>query len=217
MATSIIGRESVGKSQLIASLSGQSASEANFRGSTVSVERYPWGQRTLIDTPGIHRLSDADTTRRTLSALSDEDNVIVVVQATSLDEDLDEMLQLVQGKKGVVVVAFWDKVLQGEAALEAIEKLERCIGVPFLPVNGREITDAMRKRFDGTLSSPSTFRVAKSSIRTLWRIEPKPGVMEHRVLGPLLAMSLLFLPALATIFFANSVAAWLHPIVDGCI
>ena len=213
----VIGRESVGKSQLVASLSGLSASEANFRGSTVSVEQYQWGQRTLIDTPGIHRLSDADTTQRTLSALSDKDNVIVVVQATSLDEDLEEMLPLVQGKTGIVVVTFWDKVLQGEAALEAIEKLERCIGVPFLTVNGRKITEAMRQRFDLQLSSPSTFLVGKSAVKTGWRIEPKPGVMEHRVLGPLLATSLLFLPALATIFFANSVAAWLHPIVDGWI
>jgi Fe2+ transport system protein B len=36
----VIGKESTGKSQLIASLTGQSAYSANFRGSTVACETY---------------------------------------------------------------------------------------------------------------------------------------------------------------------------------
>ena len=35
----VVGRESVGKSQLISTLSGSHAGEANFRASTVCVER----------------------------------------------------------------------------------------------------------------------------------------------------------------------------------
>ena len=74
----VVGRESVGKSQLISTLSGSHAGEANFRGSTVCVDRYAWQDRILIDTPGIHRKSDTDTTRRALESLHGEDVVILL-------------------------------------------------------------------------------------------------------------------------------------------
>ncbi len=147
------GRESVGKSQLISSLSGTTASEANFRGSTVSVERYRCGELELIDTPGIHRLSDTETTRRALACLSEHDRVVLVVQGTSLDEDLIEMLPFTVGKTGIIVVTFWDKVQPGEAALEALERLAHHIGVPMIPVNGRNLSPAERETILKSLAS----------------------------------------------------------------
>ncbi len=49
----VVGKESVGKSQLIASLTGAFPSVENLPGSTVSVQRYRGETFTLIDTPGI--------------------------------------------------------------------------------------------------------------------------------------------------------------------
>ncbi|MCC9641058.1 50S ribosome-binding GTPase [Rhodopirellula sp. JC740] len=209
----VVGRESVGKSQLVSSLTGRSAGETNFRGSTVTVDRYRSGTTEYIDTPGILRSSDTETTRLAIDALNEHDVVLLVVQATSLDQDLSDMLPLVIGKRGVVVVTYWDKVQPGEASQEAIERLEADAGVTFIPVDARSLSDTKRQRIDDALQTPTTFKKGKLVARAGWRIEPKPGWMEQRVVGPLMAIALLFLPALATIYGANAIADWLHPIV----
>ena len=213
----VVGRESVGKSQLISSLTLKSAGETNFRGSTVTVERYRSGDTIFVDTPGILRQSDTETTRRALEALQQHDTVLLVVQATQLDEDLAEMLPLVQQRQGVVAVTFWDKVQSGEAAMEAIEKLAADAGVPFVTLNARRITAAQREQLTRSLKEPGMFRKPVLSVRAGWRIEPKAGWLEHRIFGPMLAIALLVLPALATIFGANRMADVLNPIVSDWI
>ncbi|CAL1124903.1 unnamed protein product [Cladocopium goreaui] len=192
---------------------GRSAGETNFRGSTVIVERYRSGSTEYIDTPGILRSSDTETTRLALSALAENDVVLLVVQATSLDQDLSDMLPLVIGKQGAMVVTYWDKVQQGEAAQEAIERLAADVGVKFITLDARQISGPNRQEIANATINPSTFRKASLTARAGWRIEPKPGWMEHHIVGPLLAVLLLFLPALATIYGANKVADLLHPIV----
>ncbi len=209
----VAGRESVGKSQLVSSLTGRSAGESNFRGSTVTVERYRSDDTEFVDTPGILRKSDAETTRMALDALGEHEVVLLVVQATSLDQDLDDMLPLVTGKRGVVVVTYWDKVQLGEAAQEAIERLSADAGVPFVPVDARRLSDESRARIAEALEEPRTFQKGSLTTRAGWRIEPKPGLLEHRVVGPLCAVLLMVLPALATIYGANALADVLHPIV----
>jgi len=209
----IVGKESVGKSQLVSSLTGRSAGETNFRGSTVVVERYRSGNTEYIDTPGILRSSDTETTRMALDALAANDVVLLVVQATSLDQDLSDMLPLVVGKRGAVVVTYWDKVQPGEAAQEAIERLAADAGVDFIPLDARQLSDRHRQEIAKATNNPSKFQKASLTARAGWRIEPKPGWLEHQIAGPLLAILLLFLPALATIYGANAVADWLHPIV----
>ncbi|TWU11717.1 Ferrous iron transport protein B [Symmachiella macrocystis] len=211
----VIGSESVGKSQLISSMTGCLAGESNFRGSTVSVQRYQSDGVEYIDTPGILRKSDTDTTCRALAELGQNDLVMLVVRATHLDDELLEMLPLVQGKQGIVVVTFWDKVQLGEAAMEAIERLSRDAGVAFVTVDARELKLKNCERLKQELCSPRLFTKSALASRAGWRIEPKPGWMESPGVGPILAMALLFLPALATIFVANRFADWLHPVVEG--
>jgi len=210
-----IGRESVGKSQLISSLTGVSAGESNFRGSTVSVQSYQSDGMEFIDTPGILRKSDTETTRLALAELDQSDLIMLIVQATNLDDELSEMLPLVQGKQGVVVVTFWDKVQLGEAAMEAIERLSRDAEVAFVTVDARDLNEGDRERLKQELRTPRLFEKSKLASCAGWRIEPKPGWLEQPVVGPLLAVALLFLPALATIFGANRFADWLHPVVEG--
>jgi len=209
----VVGKESVGKSQLVSSLTGRWAGETNFRGSTVIVERYRSGNTEYIDTPGILRRSDTETTRLALSSLEEHDIVLLVVQATTLDQDLKDMLPLVVGKHGAVVVTYWDQVQPGEASQEAIERLAAEAEVDIIPVDARVLSDQQRQRISHSLEAPSTFAKPSLLAQAGWRIEPKPGWMEHRVVGPLIAVLLLFLPALATIFGANAAADLLHPVV----
>lgn len=209
----LIGRESVGKTQLAAALTGRSASPANFRGSTVGVDRYRGHGWDIIDTPGILRSSDAETTRLALQELAVHDQIVLVVQATCLDQDLREMLPLVVGKRGVVVVTFWDRVQPGEAAQEAIERLERECGVAFITVNTRAVEDRVQQRLQQQLAVAREFTRSELTTQAGWRIEPKPGLLEHGLWGPVISLLLLVLPALATIFGANQFADWLHPLV----
>ena len=210
----VIGKESVGKSQLVSSLTGRSAGETNFRGSTVVVERYRSGNTEYIDTPGILRSSDAETTRQALAALAANDVVLLVVQATSLDQDLSDILPLVVGKRGAVVVTHWDKVPSGRAAQKTVERLAVDAGVDVIPLDARRLSDRNRQEIASATNAPFEFRKESLTARAGWRIEPKAGWLEHRIAGPLLALLLLFLPLLATIFGANSVADILHPIVE---
>jgi ferrous iron transport protein B len=210
----VVGKESVGKSQLVSSLSGRSAGETNFRGSTVVVERYRSGSTEYIDTPGILRNSDTETTRLALDALAETDVVLLVVQATSLDEDLRDMLPLVRGKRGAVVVTHWDKVEPGDAARKTVERLASDAGVRFVPLDARRLSDRAREEIALATSEPSEFQRESLTTRAGWRIEPKPGLLEHRIAGPFLGIVLLFLPLLATVYGANTVADMLHPVVE---
>lgn len=211
----VVGKESVGKSNLISSLSGRAAGEANFRGSTVVVKRYRSGNVEFIDTPGILRRSDSETTRMALQALSDNDLVLLVVQATNLDEDLSDLLPLVYGKRGTVVVTHWDKVKRGSSADETIARLEQDAGVRFIALDTRNVSDVDRHRIADSLREPNEFCTKSMTARAGWRIEPSPGLLERRLIGPFLGVVLLLLPLLATIYGSNAVADLLHPIVEG--
>jgi len=213
----MVGRESVGKSQLVSTLTGRHAGEMNFRGSTVTVERYRGDGIDFIDTPGILRKSDTETTRMALAALESEETVILVLQATSLDDQLSEMLPLVHGKRGIVVVTSWDRVDRGNDTAEAVRRLAREAGVPFFTVDARHLDPATRRELLSALECPGEFAKTQIAARAGWRIVPKPGLLEHRVLGPLLAVALLLVPALATVFGANRFADCLHPLVNAWV
>lgn len=212
----VVGKESVGKSQLIASLTGAYPSVENLRGSTISVQRYRGENLTLIDTPGVLRHSDTETTRLALDALSASDAVLLVVKATHLEEDLSHMLPLVVGKQGAIAVTFWDKVQPGEASMEALERLSHDAGVKLIAVDARKPTENQHNSLLAAIAEPCPFAKATLTKRAGWRIEPKPGPLDHQILGPLLAIMLIVLPAFATIYGANHIADSLNrPVNDG--
>lgn len=213
----VIGRESVGKSQLVSQLTGRPASSENFRGSTVEVQRYRAPGRDFIDTPGIMRKSDTETTSRAVDTLGQHDAVLLVAQATQLDDDLTELLPLVVGKQGAVAVTFWDKVHHGTSSAHALEKLSADLQIPFIPLDARTLTDQSRHQIEAALSQPATFTKDRSQARVGWRIEPPPGWLEHPWIGPWFAVVLLLLPLIATVFGANRLADLLHPPVAAAI
>ena len=213
----VIGRESVGKSQLVAALSGRPAFSTNFRGSTVAVTEYRGARQIYVDTPGILRQSDSETTRLALDALEESDTVLLVVQATQLDEDLSEMLPLTVGRPGLVVVTYWDKVEQTPAAMTALERLADEAGVPFVAVDARHLSEDDRDRIESGLAAPGRFAASVLRGRAGWHIEARPGWLDHPIGGPAVALLLLVLPALATIYGANALANWLHPLVSALV
>jgi Fe2+ transport system protein B len=214
----VIGDESVGKSALIACLTGRAAYSSNFRGSTVSVQTYSGDRADFVDTPGILFHSDAETTRLTLAELGKpHDRVLVVIKATQLDQDLRRMLPLVVRRCGAVAVTFWDKVQPGEHAFEAIEKLSAESGVPFVAVDARRVTESQRERLHTALETEAKFVRPELLGRAGWRIEPKPGLLDNRWGGPWLALALLLAPSVIAVQAANTLAGWADPLVSGSL
>ena len=209
----VIGKESTGKSQLVASLTGGSSRASGFRGSTVACETYRGAGHTFVDTPGILRKSDALTTRTALGQLEQTNTVLLVVQATHLDDELADLLPLVKDKQGAVAVTFWDKVNATEETMEGLERLSRASGLPFVPVDARRLSGDQRIQLLAGLLSPEPFPQGIQE-RAGWRIEPKPTLLEHQYLGPVLAVFLLLLPAVAAVWAANTFAGLVDPAVQ---
>lgn len=65
-----------------------------------------------------------------MTALAETDSVVLVVPATDLDQDLADLLPLVGGKTGAVVVTYWDKIGAEIDARGVIGDLESELGVP---------------------------------------------------------------------------------------
>lgn len=206
----VIGKESSGKSQLVSSLTGRSARASNFRGATIACEIYRGAGCTFVDTPGILRKSDSLTTRTALGQLERSDTVLLVVQATHLDDELADLLPLVEDKRGAVAVTFWDKVNAIEGTTERLERLSHASGLPFIPVDARRLSSDQRTRLLTGLLSPVPFP-QQIQARAGWRVEPKPTLLEHRYLGPVLGVFLLLLPAIAAVWAANTFAGLVDP------
>ena len=223
----VVGKESVGKSELVASLTGDRPTASNFRGTTVRAEKYSTGGYTFVDTPGIVLDADTEGTRAALDALGEEEKVMLVVPATDIDEDLNDLLPLVEGRVGSIVVTFWDKVEDDEGARAALDKLEETAGVPVTAVDARNVervaadggTGAVQDESGRLLNSVDEASVFPDSPGTQvgWGIEPPATVFEWDYVGPWVSVALLLLPTALAVWFANSVAGEVSPIVDGWI
>jgi ferrous iron transport protein B len=216
-AVAVIGKESVGKSALLGALAGAFPYSSNFRGSTLAVERYRGEGLDYLDTPGIVRESDARSTTEALASLGTADRVLLVVQATHLDDDLAELLPLVAGRPAAVAVTFWDRVAATPGAHGALAGIEAELGVPVVPVDARNPDPQAVARLRATLRGPAVPRTSAPRTRAGWRIEPRPGPLDRPVLGPLLAGLLLIGPALLAVMAANSFAGRMDPIVSGLL
>jgi len=135
--TLLLGRAGVGKSALVRALAGQASRSINFRGTTVPCSEYTTSGRVFVDTPGLHRASDADTVRRTLDALEDADDVLIVASATQLDEDLGLLLPLVHGRRASIAVTHGGLGADHASAREAIAYTALATGLPFVVLDAR--------------------------------------------------------------------------------
>jgi Fe2+ transport system protein B len=205
----VIGKEGVGKSQLISSLTNQDAQSTNLRGSTISCEYYRKDKIIFIDTPGIIFDSDSETTRIAMASLDTNNLVLLVIHATHIDQDLDYLLPLVESKKGAIIVTNWDRV-NSKTAQTAIERLEKELNVITIPLDSRKMTQTQRDRIVSTLYNPSIFPKQKS-FHTGLLIEPRPTILEKKHIGTTIGMFLLLIPSILSVIGANYFADYIHP------
>ncbi|MDJ0797388.1 MAG: 50S ribosome-binding GTPase [Calothrix sp. MO_167.B12] len=213
----VIGKENTGKSQLIASLTHRTPYSSNFRGSTITCERYMGDGMMFIDTPGILYRSDTTTTRSALEQLQKGDRILLVVKATHADEDLADLLPLVDGKQGIVVMTFWDKVLPCESTQQVIRRWQQTANLPLMTVDARNLTAMQRQEIKTAIEQPTAFSTQLQPMTLGWRIEPHPTLLEHPRLGWLLAIILLLIPAVLAVWFANTFAGIVDPLIQGLV
>lgn len=212
--TVIVGKESTGKSELAAALTGQSPISTNIQGSTITCETYRTRDDTFIDTPGILLRADTATTRTALAQLQAHDQVLLVIKATHLNDDLADLLPLVIGKQGLVVVTFWDKVWPSNFAQKVLTQWEQATQVRFIAVDARHLSHGQRQQIFEGLQTPAPFPQQWQPVPTGWRIEPTPTWLDHPCWGGLLAILWLLLPAAIAVWAANGVAGILDPLVQ---
>jgi ferrous iron transport protein B len=209
----LLGAESSGKSSLAAALTGSPSRAENLPGSTVAVERYLGVGLTLVDTPGVLLASDTETTATALRSLDDTEVVLLTVRASHLDDELQELLPLVRGRRGVLAVTNWDRVEPTARALDALARVEVALGVRVIPTDARRVgpdTEAIR----AALTRPGRFTDGPLLERTGWRLDPPPTVLERPRLGPPLGLALLLTPPTLAVWAAVTLADAVEPLVE---
>lgn len=211
----LVGAESSGKSTLAASWTSTRPRAQNLPGSTVMVQHLtaPDGTR-ILDTPGVLHGADSRSTRETLALLeADRDlTVVLVVRATHLDDEVAQLLPLVAGRPGALVVTGWDRVQPDGATAAAVAGVAAALGVPHLTVDARaaHATDEL----GDLVAAPGRFTTGPLLVRAGWRLEPPPTVLERRVVGPVLGLTLLLAPAVAAVTVATGIAGVAEPAVE---
>jgi len=211
----VCGCESVGKTQLLASLTGRLPVPENFRGSTVACETYRDGELNWTDTPGIVRESETQAARSAIEEISSADRVMLVARADRAADELPALLPATAGKPGFVVLTFADRLTEDSSRQS--EELARSLGVPVFPVDARKLkldeASAIREAAATPVSELGSFPLTPpATLPQIARREPAASVSIWNKLSsnPLIAVMLLFLPAAFAIVYTNSFADWLY-------
>lgn len=210
----VCGGESVGKTQLLASLTGKRAMPENFRGSTIACETYRDGDLRWTDTPGIVRESETTATRSALEQIGEADRVMLVARADRAAEELPLLFPAVAGKTGFIILTFKDQ-LPREAQADP-EKLSTFLGVPVFLLNARNLQEREAYAIRTTATTPmeNLGRFPHSlPAETPWPlINPvqKESRLEKAISHPLIALFFLLLPAAFAIIHTNRFADSLY-------
>ena len=206
----LLGKENVGKTQLAASLTGVSSAASNFRGANVGCDSYRVDDWELIDTPGLLRSSDVETTQLALERLRGDDTVLLVAQGTELDADLADLLPLVAGRIGALVVTHRDRLARVEVEAR-LGELARRTGLPVVFVDARRLDPNDRQGLMQALEAPGTIPAeAGLSFRDLI-VRPRPLFLDRSALGPFWALLLLLTPAWVAVDAATRLADRIDP------
>ena len=213
----VIGKESTGKSLVSAALTGKIPRNENYKGSTVSCDVYEGEMLRIIDTPGVLLQGDTVNAALTIKTLSENDTVILVIRATSMDRDLKDLLPLVSGKKGMVLITYWDKLSSGQNLQSHMQRLSEETGVPVLGVDSRNLSEAEKEKIVALLGSAREFSKEHGNFDLPLTVQAPETILEAPWIGRFLALLLLVLPAAVSVWGANTLAGSIEPRVAAVI
>ena len=217
----LIGLESVGKSAIFRTLTGETAGdETNYRGSTVIVRTAPLlGQAgQLVDTPGIRLREESESTGLALHQISQADIVVLVVRGTHAQREVQMLLAEIrpdlQTCQVVLAITFQDRA---SPTLRAeVTRYQDQLGIPVVLVNARNMSSVQQ---DGLLKAlqeavPLSTQQSILSLPKPLVIQPQQTLFEHRWLGPWLSLAAMTLLFALPVYLAYIFAQWLQPIAD---
>ena len=206
-----LGLESVGKTSLLAALTGRAGRTEGFAGSTLYCETYSDGSVHWIDAPGWVRDSDAATVAESMERIAGLDQLLLVVRADRATEELKLLAPLTAGKRVSVVLTFADRLTLHDARRRQLQRdWSKQLGVPVTLVNARtpeaEMLAAVREGVAGASELADTPDFSALP-------ELGPAAKPHRAawLGwPPVALALLLAPAVFAVLQANALADRLY-------
>ena len=134
----LVGNPNVGKSALFSRLTGINVVMSNYSGTTVE---YKQGKMKLdnkiariIDVPGSYTLQPTCKAEEVACNMIKEGDLIVnVIDATNLERNLYQTLQLLEKKIPMVVALnFWNETKHKGISID-VKELEKLLGVPVVP------------------------------------------------------------------------------------
>jgi len=172
-----------------------------------------------MDTPGIFRESETDTTRAAMVGLAEADTVVLVARAGSAARELETLLPLAAGKRGFIILTFADRLESGSNPDNAARVLGAAVRVPVFVVDARQPSEEIAQAIRQTAASPNAahFPVSPPTLPPFLPSEEshRPTVIERAASNPLAATALLFLPAWVAVMNANRFADWLYEPLGG--
>ncbi len=139
----LIGQPNVGKSSLFSRLTGVGVISSNYPGTTVEFDEatvtYGGNELHFHDLPGTYSLSTTSSDEDVvIRMLRDEENDVIVVVADSTDLEPSLVLSMEVLELGIPAIIALNKYdLSSKRMVIDIDKLERILGVPIIPVSSR--------------------------------------------------------------------------------
>jgi ferrous iron transport protein B len=150
----LVGNPNVGKSALFSRLTGVHAVSSNYPGTTVGFTEgnlFIKGERfRLIDVPGAYTIDPTNEAEEVARRILEEeaDIVVITIDATSLERNLNLALQVLElGHPSVVAMNMVDEARHEGVSID-VEALEKELGVPVIPtvaVSGQGISDLVSR------------------------------------------------------------------------
>lgn len=212
----VLGKESVGKSQLIRSLTGKGGMPMNLRGSTIACEVYYAENWRWVDTPGFYFDDDEGEVKLRLNELTQDDRVLLVVQGTHIDDDLKTLLPLVKNicQQVSIVVTYWDKVRSRGYTEESLSHFSASSGLATIPIDARHISDDEKTKIMSLVNTTRETNEIKPSGDIGWQIDSTRTWFEKPFIGPFLGVLAMLIPLVACVWLANALADRIDPIVS---
>ena len=177
----LMGNPNVGKSVIFSRLTGVHVISSNYPGTTVEITKgwmaYDEDKVEIIDVPGAYTLEPTSKAEEVaVQMLKEADLVIDIVDATSLERNLNLTLQLVEsGTPVVVALNIWDETEHRGIKID-VDKLEELLQVPVVPTVA--ITGEGIKQLSSRLKEARKIECPKRTEHERW---DKIGVIIDKV------------------------------------